>query len=253
MTSLESTDAVILCGGLGQRLRSVAPDQPKPMVDIAGKPFLEHQTLWLKHAGYRRIILCSGYRSSVIRDFFGTAWNGLQFVHSDEPEPLGTGGALRYALPHIKSQTFLAMNGDSWLDLDLTDFQASLSRHKVSSAIALSWLDDVSDYGSIRLDERQFIVDFAEKSVRGGGWVNGGVYLLPRTALEQIPSNRPSSLEKDFFPALLQQGVLGFRCKGDLYDIGTPERLARARTFFAKRQNRTLAIPLTQQPFHRNR
>src|SRR6202050_1403605 len=116
----EIPDVVILAGGFGLRLRGTIGDVPKPMAPIAGRPFLELLLRQLKRHGFSRVILSVGYKQEVIREHFGEEAFGLELVYSIETSPLGTGGALREAVAHIRTETALIMNGDSYTDVDLS-------------------------------------------------------------------------------------------------------------------------------------
>lgn len=112
---LQEIDAVILAGGMGTRLRSIFPETPKCLVPISGIPFLKLYLTWLQKFGLRRVVLSLGYKSDMVKDYIlSETWPGLEIVTSVESHPLGTGGALRYAIPHINSQTVLVANGDSF-------------------------------------------------------------------------------------------------------------------------------------------
>jgi mannose-1-phosphate guanylyltransferase len=223
--------AVILAGGLGTRLRRLVRDLPKPMVDIAGRPFLEYLLLQLRAEGFDRAVLCTGHMGGIVRDYFGTGERlGLSIGYSEEPEPLGTGGALRLAEPLLQGDRWLVLNGDSFLD---TSFRQLVEVHASSGALAtlaLVEVDDPQRYGSVSLGSGTEIGAFVEKGAAGGpALINGGVYVLERQVLELIPPGRQVSLEREVFPRLVGRGLHGVQVAGTFIDIGVPDDYLRLR------------------------
>jgi D-glycero-alpha-D-manno-heptose 1-phosphate guanylyltransferase len=120
MSSSIEIDAVILAGGKGTRLKSVVSDRPKPMAEVAGRPFLEWQLLYLRSLGIKRVILCTGYKGESVENHFDTRVEmGMEIMYSREDSPLGTGGAIRKALTLVRTDPFLVLNGDSFCPFDL--------------------------------------------------------------------------------------------------------------------------------------
>src|SRR5437879_601155 len=108
--------AAILAGGLGTRLRSVIADRPKVLAPVGGRPYLTYLLDQLAKAAVREVVLLTGYGAEQVRDALGATYAGMRLVHAAEPAPLGTAGALRHALPHLRSPAVLLMNGDSYCD-----------------------------------------------------------------------------------------------------------------------------------------
>jgi len=119
MQVISDITAVILAGGLGTRLQPVVPDKPKVLVEVLGRPFLVYLLDQLVSLGLHKVVLCTGYKGDKVQECFGGAYRSLRLLYSREDEPLGTGGALRLALPCFSSDTILVMNGDSYIDADL--------------------------------------------------------------------------------------------------------------------------------------
>lgn len=229
------TDVVILCGGLGTRLGNLPPDRPKPMADIGGKPFLEHLVDQAEGAGFRRFILCVGYRAESVIEHF-SARQDVAIEFSREEAPLGTGGALKLAEPLCRGKTFLLMNGDSYCPIDLQGFLAFHGCRPGVATIAAVEAGDRQDGGVVEISPAGRVVRFAEKAVpEGKAWLNAGIYALDRRVFGFIPAGRIQSLEKDAFPRLLAAGVFAFPARAPLYDIGTPERLEAFRRAMAPR------------------
>jgi NDP-sugar pyrophosphorylase family protein len=234
MTTEPTPEAAVLVGGRGTRLAAVVGDRPKPMAEVAGRPFLEWVLLGLRREGVRRVVLCSGYRGSQISEHFGdgSRW-GLSLAYSREEQPLGTGGALRNALPLLGSDPFLALNGDSWCRFDLS---LMMRTHRERGALATLWLaraPDAGRYGAVTLGADGAVTAFAEKGGTGPGLINAGVYLLSRPPLQERPAGVPFSIETDFFPSLVSRGLCGAGGDGGVLDIGTPESYREASAALA--------------------
>ena len=229
MESWASVDAAVLAGGLGTRLRSVVADRPKVLADVAGRPFLAHILDKLADEGIRRVVLCTGYLGEQVEAAFGSPYRGMTIVHSREPEPLGTGGALRHALPQLVGDDVLVLNGDSLCDAPLTPMLAAHRLGGAAATLLLSRVDDAERYGTVALDGERRVVRFAEKGAAGPGLVSAGVYLLRRDLLTAIPPDRPTSIERDLFPSWIGPNMHGYPCEQSFVDIGLPSSLARAR------------------------
>ena len=229
---IEEIDTVILCGGLGTRLKDVAKGLPKPMVDIHGKPFLDIID-YIASFGFRRFILCSGYKADVIAEYYKNKKDGLEYVFSEEDVPLGTGGAVIQARNLINSEVFLGLNGDSFCQVGLKKFFEFHLEKKANVSIALTSIDDPQDYGSIDLNKNQEITGFNEKSATpsGCGLINTGIYFFNRQSVNSFPSNKKLSLEHDVFPSFVEKGLHGYVDSAQLYDIGTPQRLDTLREY----------------------
>lgn len=234
MIDFGDTTALILAGGLGTRLREAVQDRSKVVAEVGGRPFITRIFDQLENAGVRRVVLCTGYKAEGVEAILGTRYNALELAYSPEPEPLGTGGALRNALNLIESTEALVLNGDSYFSanpLKLKDFH---EQNGANGSIMLCLLQDIAAYGGVRTNDAAEIVAFEEKrGIAEPGWVNAGLYLLRKDWIASIPRGRPVSLETEVFPGWIGHGFFGLRAEGTLLDIGTPERLAKAEEFFA--------------------
>ena len=221
---------LILAGGLGTRLRRIISDQPKPMILIADRPFLEYLILQLKRYSLTDIVLCTGHLGEQIREYFGDGgrW-GVQITYSYEKRPLGTGGAIKLAERLIKEDNFLVMNGDSFLDVDPNRL---IEYHLTREALVTTALVEVEDprrYGAVEVNENGEIKSFVEKcqeETTGLKLINGGIYVLNREIFRYIPEGTVS-LEKEVFPKLIGKGFYGMLTKGYFIDIGVPEDYKR--------------------------
>ncbi|MBI1883177.1 MAG: nucleotidyltransferase family protein [Chlamydiae bacterium] len=221
----------ILVGGLGTRLRSVLPNQPKVMALVQGRPFLEHLLDRLRLSEIQEVVLCVGHQSEVIENYFGNGRNhGIKILYSREKELLGTAGALRQASELIHSDPILAMNGDSFCCANFSELISSHCKHKAAATLVVTAVDDASRYGSVKISEKDKITAFLEKKEgMGKGDISAGIYLLSRHFLESIPRGIPSSIERDIFPSWIGKGLYAFRAKGSFIDIGIPSDLERAQ------------------------
>lgn len=226
-------DVAILCGGLGTRLRSAVADRPKALAEVAGRPFLAWLLDLLDFHGFRRVVLCTGYQAEQIEAEFGAVYKRLNLQYSREPSLVGTGGALRHALPLLNSSSVLVVNGDSYCHADLASFwRGHLAAHAVTSMI-LTHVEDSSRFGSVQLNGEGNVSAFQEKAASAGpGWINAGIYLVSRALLQAIPQNTVCSLEREIFPMWIKLGLRGVKSDGPFIDIGTPESYASANHLF---------------------
>jgi NDP-sugar pyrophosphorylase family protein len=235
--NISNITAAILAGGFGTRLQSVLSDTPKVLAEVSGKPFLAYILEHLARAGFRSAVICTGYMADKVRDCFGDAYGSLRLTYSREDKPLGTGGALRLALPCVSSDAILVMNGDSYIDVDLTAYVAWFLQKEARVALLLAKVSDTGRYGAVTVDRDDRIVTFDEKGKSSGpSWINAGIYLMKKSLAASIPADRPYSLEHELFPSLEGKELLGYRCRAPFIDIGTPESYARADSFFAPRR-----------------
>jgi D-glycero-alpha-D-manno-heptose 1-phosphate guanylyltransferase len=215
--------AIILAGGLGLRLRKIIQDVPKPMAPINGKPFLEYLILYLKGQGVSEVILATGHKSSVIKKYFGSGKRiGMKIRYSYETKPLGTAGAIKKALALIRDESFVVLNGDSYADVNLGRLLKYHFQKKSAITMALVEIDNVSRYGSVRIDRKGKVLKFDEKKNGGRGFVNAGVYVINRNACRCI-GRGSVSLEKDILPFMAESGLYGMPVKSFFIDMGLPK------------------------------
>jgi NDP-sugar pyrophosphorylase family protein len=225
-------EAVILAGGLGIRLRHVLSDRPKILAPIGNRPFLDHLLEALVTAGVTRVLLCLGHLADKVISHLCDTPPPLPVSWVIEKEPLGTGGALRLALPHIEAHQALVMNGDTWIGFDLPGLLRTMVHNPALGAVVYAEVNDVTRYGRLEIDADGFVQAFLEKDTNyhGGGAINGGIYLLTKKLLEHLGENNAVSLERDFLERLPPRSLLAYKAHGSFIDIGTPEDLVRAPT-----------------------
>ncbi len=225
-------EAIILAGGFGTRLQSRLHGIPKPMVKVAGRPFLEILIDRLVDSGFDRVILSVGHLANVIQDHFGGAWRGVPVDYVVENEPLGTGGAIRKSMERISATSAFVFNGDTWLDVDAGVMNDLHQRSQASITFALSHVTNTARFGGVELSDGK-VVSFIEKGRTGAGWINGGVYILSRDF--PWPDNLPAkfSFETDvLLPLLPSISHAVYLSEGKFIDIGVPEDLDRAQGEF---------------------
>lgn len=228
---------MILAGGMATRLGKLAESVPKPLLTVAGRPFITYLLDQLSDAGVSQAILCTGHLSEVIEETLGARYGDVELVYSKEPFPLGTAGALRNALSLIDEPALIAMNGDSYVSADLGSFAEWADER---NSILAVHVDETNRYGSITFDDSKRIVRFDEKSASAGpGWINGGVYILTRELIAGVEAGKTVSIERDTFPAAIGSGIYVWQSDGGFLDIGTPDSLEAAETFFEKLKSTT--------------
>jgi mannose-1-phosphate guanylyltransferase len=219
--------ALVLAGGEGTRLRPLTLTLPKPVMPLAGRPFLSFMLDWLHRHGVDDVLLSCGYRSEDVERVLGDEHRGMRLRYVVEDEPLGTAGPLRLALDeNVLADRVLVLNGDCLTDIDLT---AQLRQHEATGAagtLALVAVDDTSSYGVVPTREDGQVEAFLEK--RPGpaptNRINAGAYVLERAVVEMVPGGRAVSIEREIFPELVDGRLYGYLSDGYWIDIGTPER-----------------------------
>jgi len=223
-------EAIILAGGLGTRLRPRVADRPKPMADVAGKPFLAWLLAYLAGQGVTGAIVSIGHRGAMIEEHFGAAHAGLALRYVVEETSLGTGGAIRRALAESRDDPVFVVNGDTMLCLDYAAMRnAHHRRGAATMTMALRRVDDAGRYGAVALSGGR-VTGFAAGGGTGPGLINSGVYLMARDLLRGRDLPPVFSFERDFLPGAAGEGIVaGFVTAGWFIDIGVPDDYERAQ------------------------
>jgi histidinol-phosphate phosphatase family protein len=244
VTQPTTNSAVILAGGFGTRLRTALPDRPKVLAPVAGRHFLAYLLDQIADAGFRDVILCTGYLGEQVRDVFGTRFRRLELRYSQEAEPRGTAGALREALPLLcnnnddddNDNNVLVFNGDSYCQTDLAAFLQWHQQKRSQASLVLAQVREVSRFGSVEFDGQHRIQRFREKGNSGSGWINAGIYAISKRLIAGISNQAPVSIEHECFPAWIKidKGIFAYPSAADarFLDIGTPDTLQAAQDFF---------------------
>ena len=223
--------ALILAGGKGTRLGEITQETPKPLLLVAGKPFIEHLIISLKKQGIKNIIISTGYKSEKFEEYISNnPFEGIEIKCIPEPEPLGTGGAVKFIEEHL-GPSFLVLNGDTIFNIKLTELVELITvPTKQICSIALRRTSDMTRYGQVSLQGHK-ILGFAEKASTStdSNIINGGIYFMKRDIFELLPSGM-SSLENDIFPVMAKKSMLAGKIFNSYFiDIGIPEDLKRAQ------------------------
>ncbi len=221
--SAQPTEAIILAGGLGTRLRDAVPALPKCMAPVQGKPFVAHVIEYLKIQGIRRFVFALGYKSEVFLNFLDEELSSDEYVVSVEPEPLGTGGAVQLACRAVKERDVLVTNGDTLFKFDLSRLSALHCQRLSECTLALKEMQNFDRYGVVERDETGLVTGFKEKQFYKTGYINGGAYVVNKTAFLQRGFLEKFSFEKDYLEAYFREHKFyGAVDKGFFIDIGIP-------------------------------
>jgi D-glycero-D-manno-heptose 1,7-bisphosphate phosphatase len=237
--------AVILAGGRGGRLGALTDATPKPLLDVGGRPFLAWLILELCRFGVEDVLLLTGYLGDAIEaalpEIGATLPRPMTMRCRREPAPAGTGGALRLAAAALDTRILL-LNGDSWLDFNLSRLLADSAGGPVSEIgrMVLRQVADTGRFGVVECEGGR-VTAFPERpQMPGPGLINAGIYLFSRAVVDEIPP--AASLERDVLPGLAARGALHCTvADGYFIDIGVPEDLARARAEMPARLQRRVA------------
>jgi mannose-1-phosphate guanylyltransferase len=225
--------AVILVGGEGTRLRPLTSTVPKPVVALVDRPMMAYMFEWLHGHGVDDVIMSCGFKATKVRDVLGDGSQyGISLRFVEEPDPRGTAGALKFAEEFLEDR-FLMLNGDVLTDLDLS---AQLAQHTSTNAtgtLALVPVPDPSSYGLVRLRGDRAVEEFLEKpspdTVLDTNLISAGAYVLERSVLDLIAPDRNVSIEREIWPALVDQGLFGYVDDAAYWiDVGTPQRYLQA-------------------------
>lgn len=234
--------ALILVGGHGTRLRPLTLTQPKPVIPLVDRPFIRYMVDWVAGHGVSEIIMACGFLPDALQRALGDEIpDGPRIRYVSEPEPRGTGGAMKFA-EDLLEDTFFALNGDVLADLDLTELRR---RHQSSGARATLGLYPVADpsaFGLVRRTGDGEIVEFLEKpepSEIDTDEISAGAYVLEKDVLELIATDRDVSIEREIWPQLVGEGLYAERLEGYWMDIGTPSGYLRASAAILDRDVRT--------------
>lgn len=221
-------EVIILAGGMGTRLREILPNLPKPMAPVNGKPFLHFLLNWLSQYPIDKIILSIGFKAEMIINYFGTSFNDIPLEYTIEEKPLGTGGAILYALKKTTSNNILIVNGDTYFPIDIKKFYDVHVKNESLLSVALKPMYNFDRYGSVEC-KGDIIIRFNEKKLQTSGLINGGIYLLNNQILNIRKFPEVFSFEKE----VLEKEAGTFKINGFVFDltfidIGIPEDYYKA-------------------------
>ncbi len=223
--------ALILAGGEGTRLRPLTTTVPKPVVPLVDRPFIAFMLDWLRTHGVDDVVMSCGHMAHGVRNVLGDGGAyGVRLRYVEEPQPLGTGGAVKFA-EELLDERFVMLNGDVLTDLDVRGQLEQHERTGARATLALTPVEDPTNYGLVRIGGDGEVTEFVEKpapdqiDTRN---ISAGVYVLEREVLSELEFGVPASIERDVFPQLVGDGLYGCVTDGYWLDIGTPDRYLRA-------------------------
>jgi mannose-1-phosphate guanylyltransferase len=253
-------EAIVLVGGKGTRLRPLTVNTPKPMLQVAGVPFLSHQLARAKAAGVDRVVFATAYRPEVFERYFGdgSAW-GLELVYVTEVEPLDTGGAIRNVADRLVSggdEPVLVFNGDILSGVDLVGLVGAHRERGADVTLHLTRVarEKLGAFGLVPTDGQGWVTGFREKPQRAEevvtDQVNAGCYVFRRRVIDAIPVGRRVSVERETFPGLLAAGarVLGVVEQSYWRDLGTPEAFVQGSADLVLGAVDSPAVPVSVRP-----
>ena len=227
------TEVIILAGGLGTRLRSIVDDRPKPMAEVAGRPFLEHLLIYSINQGIEHFIISIGYKGASIKEFFGYSFMGKPITYVVEDQPLGTGGGLLKSCKELNTkEPFVLMNGDTYFAVNLKDM---IRFHKESDSeltVALFLATEPNRFGSVELGESAKLIGFNNSKAKINELANGGVYVVNPDLLNIKKYDvLPLSFEDQLLKRFLKQkkNMFGFKQSKRFIDIGLPKDYENAQ------------------------
>jgi len=224
-------EAIILAGGLGTRLREAVPDLPKCMAPVAGKPFIAFVIDALRMQGVEHFIFSLGYKADAIENYLQEHYPTLSYSLVIEEEPLGTGGAIQLAIRQAQTENVLIANGDTLFRIQYKDLLTIHQQNKAECTLALKPMQNFDRYGVVEIDTTNKIRSFKEKQHYHEGLINGGIYLVNKTAFLNRKLPVKFSFEKDYLEAFCQEGkFFGAVQEGYFIDIGIPNDYNKAQT-----------------------
>lgn len=234
-TGVHIKEAIVLAGGLGTRLRSVVPDLPKCMAPVAGKPFLAHLIHYYKSQGISNFIFSLGYKHEHILSFLENESSLDSYDYVIEEEPLGTGGAIKFACSKAKDPNVLVLNGDTFFQVNLESLTEVHQSFSADCTLALKPMKNFDRYGAVALNHDGIVTAFLEKQKFSDGLINGGVYALnaERFLTETLPEK--FSFEKDYLEKMVSERKFSGSVQDEYFiDIGIPEDFERAQAELPK-------------------
>ena len=221
------TEAIILAGGLGTRLRSRVSDRPKPMAEVAGRPFLEHLLFYYANQGAKHFVISVGYKGNIIKDHFGDSFKNIAITYVFEDEPLGTGGAILKSFESLKSsEPFLLLNGDTYFEVDLKNMVFFHNKNQSELTVALFTATEPDRFGLVEIDSASTLTSFNNVKAAQNELANGGVYILNPDLLRMKElSVFPISFEETLMKMFLSQkkSMFGYKQETRFIDIGLPK------------------------------
>ena len=224
------SEAIILAGGLGTRLKTAVPDLPKCMAPINGKPFIAYVIEYLQGQGIEQFIFALGYQHEMFESFLALKLTSKNFQLSVEAEPLGTGGAVKLACTKASEKNILVVNGDTLFKADITKLAPFHAMCGADCTLSLKPMQNFSRYGVVELNKDYSINNFKEKQQYEQGLINAGLYVLNtgKFLKEDLPDK--FSFEKDYLEKYYRERRMYGVIQDEYFiDIGVPEDYEKAK------------------------
>ena len=241
------SSAILLVGGMGTRMQPLTFATPKPMLKVAGIPFIAHQISYAKAHGVTRIVVATSYKTEQFLDYLGDGSRfGIEIVHAVEQEPLGTGGAIANAAKELNlkdDESIYIFNGDV---LSLHKLKEQARFHEETGADATLHLIEVEDaraFGCVPINKTGRVLEFLEKmETPKANTINAGCYIFTSGLLNSIPRDQVVSVERETFPKLLaeERNLFGYLDSSYWIDMGTPESMIKASRDLVTRSGKSL-------------
>jgi MurNAc alpha-1-phosphate uridylyltransferase len=226
----------ILAGGLATRLRPITQAIPKALIEVAGKPFIAHQLEYLRQQGIASVVLCIGYLGEMIQDVVGNGslWN-IQVTYSlDGPDLLGTGGALKQALPALGEQFFI-LYGDSYLPINFAAVQAAFINSRQLGLMTVLRNQNMWDRSNVQFENGQLIEYNKLKITSQMHYIDYGLGVLKASTLNDYPAGCPLDLSEVYNQLSLQKQLAGYEVSERFYEIGSHQGIADAKTYLMQK------------------
>ncbi|NQY62260.1 MAG: NTP transferase domain-containing protein [Alteromonadaceae bacterium] len=216
-------EAILLAGGLGTRLHKVTGDcYPKSLAEVDGRPFIHYVVQYLASMGVNRFIFAVSHHAQMIVDSIQNEFPDLDVDFSFEDQPLGTGGAIKQALNHVKGKRVLVVNSDSFMEFSLAQFIEFAEDKESNLSIVCTQVEDVSRFGAADVSEQGLLLKFFEKGRQGSGYINSGIYLIDKNHPKLASLTGKFSFENELL-SNKEVPVFAIKNKGLFFDIGTPD------------------------------
>lgn len=227
-------EVIILCGGMGTRLKAVNPTLPKALVPVAGKPFLHYVINYLQQQGIQQFVFATGYGHADVEEYLKTQHSALKAKFSNETTPLGTGGAIMQALQKTTEPQVLVVNGDTIFKANILSLYAFHHKQNAVCSIAATSTQNSSRYGLLEIDELGMLKGFAEKDAAiSAGVINAGMYIINQDIFSGLPLGPAFSFEKDYLEKYVQLKPIAAQVQDAYFiDMGIPSDLAKAEKDF---------------------
>lgn len=235
--NIATVPVALLAGGLATRLRPITEKIPKALVDIDGRPFIDHQLALLHRNGIRRVVMCLGYRGEMVQEHCGDgARYDMQLAYSFDGEKLmGTGGALKRAA-HLLDDVFWVMYGDSYMDIDYRAVLDAFARSGAQGLMTVLRNGNRWDKSNVVFKNGK-LVKYDKRNVTPEmDYIDYGVGILRRDVLSELPDDRPVDVA-ELYTRMVDEGrMIGYEVTNRFYEIGTPTALDEARAYLAKQR-----------------